>query len=436
MEPLHALSYSFIFFFIALCIRGLFSFLETTITALRLFKLKELESKTGKYAELFQTFEKHPQRILITILVANSLADVTTAALGTHIMETIFAYFNLSGDLGFTLGILVATIAIVIFGEIIPKNLAKKRGEYLFSSTLWIIHAVYYLLYPVVTLLVRFSDIVIRLIGGKVDKQTDWVTSESEIRFLINYIRKIGLMDREKSQMLQNIFELGLTPVKEIMVPEMDIISVDINATTQDTLQIFVKHSFTRLPVYKDTHENIVGIVHLKDVFLLLSQNEDMPLKELIRPILFVPESMKINQLLKEFTEKHKHMAMVLNEHGSLIGLITLEDILEEIVGEISDEHEPTNEKIIPLKDDSWLVEASIPLEDIAKLLNITFEAENVFTLGGFITEQLQHLPKKGERVLYKNFYFQVQKASPKRVFQVLIFKEKSGQKEAPIKKS
>jgi magnesium and cobalt transporter len=180
------------------------------------------------------------------------------------------------------------------------------------------------------------------------------------------------------------------------------------------------------LPVYKGNHENIVGIVHLKDVFHLLSQNKDLPLKELLRPILFVPESMKINQLLKEFTEKHRHMAIVLNEHGSLIGLITLEDILEEIVGEISDEHEPANEKIIQLKDDGWLAEASTPLEDVSKLLDITFEAENVFTLGGFIAEQLQRLPKKGERILYKNYYFQVQSASPKRVLQVLIFREKN----------
>ncbi len=186
-----------------------------------------------------------------------------------------------------------------------------------------------------------------------------------------------------------------------------------------------LKSKFLNKIQVRNTHENIVGIVHLKDVFLLLSQNEDMPLKELILPILFVPESMKINQLLKEFTEKHKHMAMVLNEHGSLIGLITLEDILEEIVGEISDEHEPTTEKIIPLKDDSWLVEASTPLEEIAKLLNITFEAENVFTLGGFIAEQLQRLPKKGERVHYKQYYFQIQKVSARRVKQVLIFEEK-----------
>lgn len=424
--PLQTLPHSLIFFFIALSIRGFFSFLETTITALRLFKIKELESQSGKYSKLFQTFEQHPQRILITILVANSLVDVTTATLATHIMGTIFSYFHLSDDLGFSVGIFLATIAIVVFGEILPKNLAKTRsGEYLFTSTLWLIHTIYFLLYPVVTVLLRFSDAFSYLIGAKADKNADWVTSESEIRFLINYIRNMGLMESEKSQMLQSIFELASTSVREAMIPATDIISISVNATLQDTLRIFIKHNFTRLPAYKDTHENIVGILHLKDVFLVISQKQDIPLKELIRPIMFVPESMKINQLLKEFTEKHHHMAIVLNEHGILIGLITLEDILEEIVGEISDEHELANEKIICLKDNGWLVEANTPLEEIAQLLGITFDSKTVFTIGGFVTEQLQHLPKKGERILYHNFWFQVQKANPKRVLQLLIFKEK-----------
>lgn len=427
MDPqLQTLSYSLVFFCVSLFIRALFSFLETTITTLRLFKLKEIESKIGKYKGLFEILEKNPQRILITILVANSLADVTTAALAAHIMETLFDFMNLSGGLGFSLGILIATVAIVVFGEILPKNIAKARGESFFTSTLWIIHAIYILLYPLVVILYHFSELVTRLIGGNRNQHNDWVTSESEIRFLISYIREIGLMEPEKSHMLQNIFELASTPVKEVMVPAMDIVSIDTNATLQEILQIFLKRNFTRLPVYKENHENIIGIVHLKDVFLLISQNQNLTLQEIIRPILFVPESMKINQLLKEFTEKHRHMAIVLNEHGSLIGLVTLEDILEEIVGEISDEHELTHEKITALNDGGWLIDASTPLEDIEQLLNISFETENVFTLGGFITEQLQHLPKKGEKILYKHFYFQVQKSSPKRVLQVLIFKEKT----------
>jgi CBS domain containing-hemolysin-like protein len=179
--------------------------------------------------------------------------------------------------------------------------------------------------------------------------------------------------------------------------------------------------------VYEKRTDNIIGMVHLKDIFaMLLEDKGEKPLKDLVRPIMFVPESLKISQLLREFRQQHMHIAIVLNEHGSITGLITLEDVLEEIVGEISDEHEPSTEKILPLLQGGWLVDGSVPLEHLSELLQIEFKVEDSVTLGGFLTEYLQHLPKKGERVIYKGYYFQVQKASPKRVNQVLIFEEKN----------
>lgn len=422
-----SLNASIIVFFIALIARAIFSFLETSITALRLFKLKELAATTNQYQSLFNALEKTPHRVLITILIADSLADVTTAALATHIMENLFARLNLSGSLGFSLGIGVASLAILIFGEIIPKNIAKSYGDRLFKSTLWLTNILYYIFYPLVTFLTRFTDFIVYKLGGAkaLETSSEWVSSEKEVQFLIDYISEKGLMDTQKTEMLQNIFDLGRTPVKEIMVPATDIISVNITSSTKDILDIFVNHRYTRLPVYEGKIDNIIGMIHLKDIFALIIRNEDKPLRDLMRPILFVPESVKVNQLLREFRQQHMHIAMVLNEHGSIVGLITLEDVLEEIVGEISDEHEPTAENIIQLKQGGWLVNASTPLEQLRPILGVSVESESSLTLGGFLIEQLQHLPKKGERILYKGFYFQVQKASPKRVLQVLIFKAK-----------
>lgn len=426
MEPhIQTLGYSFALFALALFFRGLFSFLETSITALRLFKLKELAAQATKYKGLFQVLEKKPQRILITILLANSLADVTTATLATYITEHIFSYLNLSSGIGFSLGIVIATIAIVVFGEIIPKSIAKSRSENLLHSTLWVIQLVYTAFYPLVTLLLAFSDsIVSRFSRSNAAEQSDWVTSESEIRFLINYIQQKGLMEDEKSRMLQSIFELGITPVRAIMVPATDIIAVNSESSSDDALKKFITYNFTRLPVYDKRPDNIIGLMHLKDLLLVIAEQKKSTIKELMRPVMMVPESMKINQLLKQFRQKHLHMAMVINEHGSLIGLITLEDILEEIVGEISDEHESDIEKIIQLKDGSFLVDGSTPLHEIAGLLDITFDDTRVLTLGGFIAERLQHLPKKDERVLYKGYSLLVKQASPKRVRQVHIKKK------------
>ncbi len=427
-EPiLRSLQAPIIFFFLALLVRGLLSFLETSITALRLFKLKELaQENTGRYQALFQALEKNQPRVLVTILIANSLADVTTAALATQIAERIFAALELSQGLGFTLGIGVASIAIVVFGEIIPKNFARGRSEKLFRSMLWLTNLIFLVLNPVANLLLRFSDFIVYHIAGKKIEGSEWITSEREIRFLIEYINQKGLIEPEKTEMLQNIFELGTTPVREIMVPATDVTSIDVSATINETLEIFKTHQFTRLPVYEGQPDNIIGMVHQKDIFILLSKNENKPLRDLVRPIMFIPESIKVNQLLREFREQHMHIAIVLNEHGIVTGLITLEDVLEEIVGEISDEHEHITPKIAQLKDGGLLIDASIPLEELEEFMGITFETENAVTLGGFLTEQLQHLPKKGERLLYKNYYFQIQKASYRRVYQVAVVEEKN----------
>ena len=412
-------------FFISLFSRAVFSFLETSITALRLYKLKEMEKSFKGYPTLFSALERDTHRVLITILISNSVADVTTAALATHITETVFKSFSFSSGIGFSLGIGIASLAIVIFGEILPKNLAKVHGEKLFTRTLWLLNFIFYALYPIVTMLIKFSNaIVYRGHRNKSEDATEWISSEREIQFLINYVHEKGLIEPEKTAMLLNIFELGRIPVKEVMVPATDIISINIETPIKDALHVFSEHQFTRLPVYKEGKDNIIGMLHQKDIFVLLSNNEVKPLKDIVRDIMFIPETLKINQLLTEFRQQQKHIAIVLNEHGIMTGLITLEDILEEIVGEISDEHKPASEKITALKQGGWIADASISLDDLEDILSITFKSEDSVTLGGFLTEQLHHLPKKGERITYKQYCFQIQKATTKRVLQVLIFQQ------------
>jgi putative hemolysin len=414
-------------FVVSLAFTALFSFLETSITALRLFKLKEIAQKSSlRYKYFFQTLETAPQRVLGTILIANSLANVTSASLITNVMENLFARLHWSSGLGFSIGIGVATAAILIFGEILPKNIAKSHSDRYFKSSLWISNFTFRLFEPVATFLTHISDFILANVvkPGEMEP-AEWV-SEKEIQFLIDHISQKGLMETEKTEMLHNIFELGHTPIKEIMVPATDIISVDVNTTINQVLEVFAKYHFTRLPVYKDTVDNIIGIVHLKDIFLMMIKHIEKPLNELLRPILFVPETLKVNQLLSELRQQHVHMAIVLNEYGIVTGLITLENVLEEIVGEISDEHEKAAEKYVALKQGGWLINGSMPLEDVSELVGIEFETESALTLGGFLTEKLQHVPKKGERILYKDYYFQIQEASLKRVLRVLVFKEKT----------
>jgi len=418
---------SLLLFIIALAFCTLFSFLETSITALRLFKLKELAQKSGNYKEIFRSLENNPNQLLNTILVANTLASTTAATIGTFLIERNLSSFP--STISFVLAILIVTTALLVFGEIIPKNIAKAHSEKLFTSTLWITNLFFYTLYPLVTFLVRFSNYIIRILLGPTPPNNDMVVSEKEIKFLIDYIDEKGLMDSEKTCMLRSVFELGKTSSKNIMVPFTSVITIDVKKNIEQAYEYFNIHHFSRLPVYENKPSNIIGMLHFKDLAPLLSTKKDRLLKEIIRPILFVPESMKINQLLKEFKSKHIHLGIVINEHGGVIGLVTLEDILEEIVGEIHDEYETVTPKIVPLKPSGWLIDASIDLEELGRILSIKFESESALTLGGFITEQFQHLPKKGERLQYKNYTFQVQQANNKKIAQVLVFENQLSHK-------
>jgi putative hemolysin len=420
MEPyqLSQLITPFIFLCIALSFRAVLSFLETSITALRLFRLKELAHTTTEYLPLLQTLEKNPQRVLITILVANSFIDVTAASLATFIMSTIFTHIGFSGGIGFTFGITFASIGIVVFGEILPKSFAKIRSEQAFKSVLWLINCIYYTLYPFVIFLVKFSDYVMYKIGGKdaLESSSQWISSEREIQFLINYIHEKGLLELEKREMLQNVFELGSTPVKQVMMPSEKIISLEVNTSIAEVCEFFREHSYTRLPVYENKQDNIIGMAHQKDLFFMLSKGEEKSLREIVRPIMFVPETMSVIELLGKFREKQLHIAMVTNEQGMLTGLVTLEDLIEEIVGEISDEHESTIGKIMPMGEDEWLVDATITLESLGKFLDITFVSEGAVSLAGFLTELLNHIPQKDEEVTHQGFLFQIQKATPLHV--------------------
>jgi putative hemolysin len=409
---------------VSLILCALFSFIETSITSLRLFKLKEIAQATGKYKSLFQVFEKDPNRILITILVAYNLANVLAAVFSSQLMEKVSQALNISERLGFAIGIFVTTTTILIT-DLIPKNIATTHGEKLFKSTLWITNIMYYALHPFVSFLSRFINAASRIIAGEqAHGVEESVTSEKEIQFLIDYINEKGLMERHKTAMLKSIFELGTTPIKDIMVPETSVISINANSTQREALELFAKYHFTRMPVYEETRDNIIGMVHQKDLFQLLSKNEERYLKDIVRPIMFIPETAKVLKALKDFMDQRMHIAMVINEYGGISGLVTLEDVIEEIVGEISDEYESVPEKVIALKSGALLVDGSIDLEDLEGLINIIFDTEDALTLGGFLIEHFQYVPQNNESLSYKGYKFVVKQADPKRVSQVLVYPE------------
>lgn len=407
-------------FVFSLGVCALFAFMETSVTAMRLFKIKELERTTTKYRSFLYNLEHRPQYVLISILIATNTVCIMSADLAQDIIKHLLASLNLPEGVVATLGITVGAVVVSLFGEIIPKSIAQAKSG-LLSSMLWLPNFIYLILTPISIPLIKISEYF-----TKSDKDDDdQIVSEKELQFLVHYVEKKGIMESDKVSMLKNVFRMGSTHVKEILIPNSNIISVDITSDVDTILKLFENYRYSRFPVFEDNPENIIGIIYQKDLFLNLQLHKNsFSLKEITKPIIFVPDSLKVSELLKEFKSKSIHMAMVLDEYGSTTGLVTLEDALEEIVGDITDEHDPNegSDKIsVIVENKEWLVDATADLDRLEEYLHISFHVETAVTLGGFLTEQAQHLPTKGEKIYYKHYCFTVEKANKKRILRVYI---------------
>lgn len=423
-----------LFFILVLCAAAFFAFLETAFTSLRIFKIREFATTTKRYKRLFETWENNPSRILISVLIASNFADVLCSILVADITHDFLGASGFS----FILEAVIATGLILIFGEIVPKSYAKAHCERLFGSCLWCLNLLYYIFHPIVTILLRCTNVIISQIrGASLNDAEEETVSEHEIKFLIDYSDKKGLIEADKSIMLQNIFDLGQTLVKEILVPANEMVLLDVHSTLEEAMESFSSSRFSRLPVYEGKEDNIIGLIHQKDLFEVVYRKSDKKLSELVKPILFEPETKKVNQLLNEFLKHHTHMAIIFDEYGELVGLVTLEDILEEIVGQdILDEHEHEQQEIVPVADGGWIVDARIGLSKLEEKFGISFDVNDSLTLGGFLAEHLQRLPRKGERLLYKSYYFQVYRATPRRVYQVFVVEKKEDSLSSEIQPS
>lgn len=420
LASINALSSNIIFFFVALIICAFFSFLETSISSVRVFMLKELAKTKKKYQFLLATMEDNPDKILSTILVAKNIADVTTAMLSGYIVDTLSQQCRLSENVSFFLSILFATVTILIFGEIIPKSIGKLYGEKLLPSNLWIINILYYFLYPL-SYITKCSRFFIRKIDKYHSTDSRTISSEQEIQFLIEQFNEKGLIDPEKVKMLLNVFKLGNVGVRDIMVTKSEIKALNVQMTLKNALHVFSEFQLARMPVYDGEFDNMLGVVYQKDLILGLLREDACKLIDLVRPLLFIPTQIRLIELLREFKEQQTQMAVVINEFGSIEGLVTLEDIFGEIIGEMHDEHTTKIPKLLQVKPGGWLVDASIKLAKLSSLFPFTFEGSQATTLGGFLIELLHRLPCEGEQVVYKEHTFFIKKANSKQVLQVLI---------------
>lgn len=390
---------------ICLLLSAFFSATETSLISISELKAKHLIEENGSYAKALQLWLLKPNKVLITILIGNNIVNIFSSVLATDLSMKLFGNIQLAITTG------IMTFLILLFGEITPKALAKHNYEKLGVIFIKPLKYFYYLFYPVTYILEYFVILLNKITGIKIEKLGPSITEE-EIEFLIKMGEKEGILEYQKKEMLHNVFEISERTAKEVMVPRTDMIVLDVEESFDNMLKIIRDTEFSRIPVYEERLDNIIGILYVKDILKHLNLKLDsIKVRSIIRKAYFVPETKKLDELLKEFQLKRIHMAIVVDEYGGVSGIVTLEDIIEEIVGEIRDEYDIEEDiKIVKISEDLYKADARINIDDFLEYFNIE-RAENMGgfgTLGGLTYDLAGKVPEVGEEYHFNGYILKV----------------------------
>ncbi len=405
---------SSVIFFVLVALSGFFSGSETALMSVNKIRIRELANEGDRKAEIVDRLLADHTRLLATILIGNNLVNIAASAIATSLAIEIFG----SSGVGIATGIV--TLIILIFGEITPKSIGNRRAVKYSKLVAPILFWMERLLSPLITLFVM----VIRLFVGEGNLLSTSFLSEEEIRRFVNVSEEEGVIKRTERKMINSIFEFDDTTVKEVMVPRIDVVGVEEKANIRQLVKLAVDRGHSRIPVFQESIDRVTGIIYVKDLLQLLIDNkdEDIIVKEYKRPAYFIPESKKINELLTEMRKRKVHISIVLDEYGGTAGLITIEDLLEEIVGDIQDEYDLEPKLIEYLNEHELLLDARINIDELNEILpEPILDAENYETISGFILYQLGYLPKEGEKLEIDNFIIQVDKILENRLDKIKI---------------
>jgi len=404
---------------IGVCIifSGFFSSSETALTSLSELKVKHLLQEKGEKAKDLELWLMHPNKVLNTILIGNNIVNIFGSVLAAEVSHKIFG----SNAIAIATGIM--TFLVIIFGEIAPKTFAKHNAESLSLFVIKILKIFYFLFYPISFALNKLVKMIIKLSGGNVEHNGPKIT-EDEIEFLISVGEKEGVLENQKKEMLHNIFEISDTLAKEVMVPRTDLVAIKYGTGIDEILNILAKTEYSRIPVYDGKMDNILGILYVKD--LLKYVNEDikkLDIKTILRKPYFVPSTKRIDDLLREFQLHRIHFAIVVDEYGGVDGIVTLEDILEEIVGEIRDEYDKDEkDEIIQVDENIYEVDPKIDIDDFNKFFGLKAEDDLDYeTLGGLIFDLSGRIPEIGDVFSIGNLELLVKEREGRRIKKVIV---------------
>lgn len=392
-----------------------FSSAETAFTAVNRIKLRSLNEQNVKGAKRLEKVLENPKNLITAILIGNNITNIGASAIATaFLMDTfkLIGFNNFAANMAIITGIM--TFILLIFGEITPKTIAiKQPAQYALKITP-AIHVVLWIFLPFIKLFSFFSLIISKGLG--INSEVSKIITAEEVKAIINLGEEEGILDPEEKHMIEGVFKVSEKVIREVMTPRTDAICIESTTGINEAILIIQENGHSRIPVYEDKIDNIQGILYAKDL-LNVDKNNNQTIKPFIRKAVFVPETKNIEALLQEMKNEKFHMAIVVDEHGGMSGIVTMEDIIEEIVGEIIDEHDIEESEIKPLTDNAYEVDASINIDDLSKYLNFPFPEEDDYdTLGGFILSLVGEFPKKGSLVEYKNITFEILEIKKRRI--------------------
>lgn len=380
---------------VLLMLSAFFSSAETALTTVNKIRIRTLAEEGDKRAIRVLKITEDSGKMLSAVLIGNNIVNLSASSMATLLATKLW------GNAGAGLATGILTLLILVFGEISPKTLATIFAENLSLAYSGIIYLLMRLLTPVIFIVNKLALGFLLLL--RIDPNSrDNTMTETELRTIVDVSHEDGVIETEEHQMIHNVFDFGDSFAKDVMIPRIDVTAVDVNSTYEEIIDTFREDLYTRLPVYEENTDDVIGILNVKD--LLLCDKEHFNIRELLREPYYTYEYKKTSELMLEMRNSSKNVTIVLDEYGATAGLITLEDLLEEIVGEIRDEYDMDEEDALQMiSDTEYVVDGHMKLDDLEDVLHLGLDSEDYDSIGGFIIEQLDHLPKTGESVRTEN---------------------------------
>lgn len=420
----------FVLFTLALAVRACFALARAALINLRPSRLSKIEERRPNAAQAIAHLTQNSSRLLATAEVGALMsllfaAAIATMQFGAPMAQAINAATgsqlpaNVPTLLADMLVVLLIGLPLFVIGRLVPEALAVRYAEPIALATIRPMQVASAILAPFVRVAVWLSNVLAMPLGGR-KLQTGSMITEEEIKTLVDAGEEEGLIETGEKEMILSVLDFGDTVAREVMVPRIDIVAVDAAMPMSEALDAMVAAGHSRVPVYRESIDDVVGFLYIKDLLQVLRQGTNPPLESVMRPALFTPESKPVSDLLRELQKSRTHVSIVVDEYGGTSGLVTIEDILEEIVGDIQDELDAEEPEVVALAGgDGFVLDAGMSIDDVAELLKIELPEQESDTLGGYIYDQLGEVPKEGARVIHEDVLFEVLKVTDRRIMKV-----------------